>query len=59
MIDQKKLALIHIVKKELQLSDEEYRHILFKAVGVHSAKELDERKFSKLMNHHGMTFERE
>ena len=66
MIDRKKLALIHIVKKELQLSDEEYRHILFKVVGVHSAKDLDEKKFRKLMNHfvrsqlyrvnhHGMT----
>ncbi|MBP9855223.1 MAG: c-type cytochrome [Candidatus Omnitrophica bacterium] len=66
MIDQKKLAIIHIVKKELQLNDEEYRRILFNAVGVHSAKELDENKFRKLMNYflrsrhyrvndHGMT----
>ena len=66
MIDQKKLALIHIVKKELGFKDEEYRHTLFKAAGVHSAKELDDKKFRRLMNHfvrsryyrindHGMT----
>lgn len=51
MIDQKKLALIHIVKKELQLSDEEYRAMLLKFAGVHSAKDLDGRSFRKLMNH--------
>ena len=51
MIDRKKLALIHIVKKELNLSDEEYRQILFSAVGVHSAKDLDEVTFRKLMNY--------
>ena len=51
MIDQNKLALTHIVKKELQLSNEEYRHILFQVAGVHSAKELDEKKFSQLMNY--------
>lgn len=66
MIDQKKLAVIHIVKKELQLSDEEYRRIIFRAAGVHSAKGLDEKGFRKLMNYfirsrhyrvndHGMT----
>jgi hypothetical protein len=49
-IDQKKLAVIHILKKELNLSDEEYRNILHEAAGVSSAKELDEDKFRKLMN---------
>lgn len=51
MIDQKKLAVVHIIKKELNLSDGEYRGILFNAVGVHSAKELDEAKFGKLMRY--------
>lgn len=51
MIDQKKLALIHIVKKELELSDEAYRHMLFSAAGVHSAKDLDENTFRSLMNY--------
>ncbi len=51
MIDNKKLALIHIVKKELGLSDEEYRGILKRAAGVGSARELDDEKFQKLLNY--------
>ncbi len=50
-MDRKKLAIIHIVKKELNLSDDEYRDILHKATGVNSAKDLDEEKFKKLMNY--------
>lgn len=50
-MDKKKLALIHIIKKELKLSDAEYRNILQEAAGVSSAKELDEEKFRKLMNY--------
>lgn len=48
-IDKKKLALIHIVKKELQLSEAQYRKLLQEVVGVKSAKELDEEQFRKLM----------
>ena len=33
-MDRNKLALIHIVKKELALSDEEYRAILRREAGV-------------------------
>ncbi|MCF7873057.1 MAG: regulatory protein GemA [Candidatus Omnitrophica bacterium] len=50
-IDKKKLALIHIVKKELGLDDLEYRKILKKAAGVTSAKDLDQQDFRKLMNY--------
>jgi len=50
-MDRKKLAVVHIVKKELGLSDEEYRNILVQACGVKSAKELDEEKFRRLMNY--------
>lgn len=50
-MDKKKLALIHIIKKELNLSDAEYRNILRQATGVSSAKELDEEKFRKLMKY--------
>jgi hypothetical protein len=50
-MDKKKLALIHIIKKELNLSDPEYRNILQEAAGVRSAKDLDEEKFRKLMNY--------
>jgi phage gp16-like protein len=49
-IDNKKLALIHIVKKELNLSDAQYREILRNATGVETARDLDEKKFRKLMN---------
>ncbi|MGA1868511.1 MAG: phage protein GemA/Gp16 family protein [bacterium] len=65
-MDRKKLALIHIIKRELNLSEREYRDILFHAAGVQSAKELSEAKFRKLVNyfvrskhyrinHHGLT----
>lgn len=48
-LDRKKLALIHIVKKELGISDRDYRCILRRIAGVDSAKDLDEAKFRKLM----------
>lgn len=50
-MDNKKLALIHIVKKELGLSDREYRDILEKTAGVRSAKDLDAKGFQKLMHY--------
>jgi len=50
-MDKKKLALIHIIKKELKLSDKEYRNILWEAAAVRSAKDLDEFKFKKLMRY--------
>ena len=49
MLDHKKLAVIHIVKRELGFSDEEYRDFLEKSCGVRSAKELDEITFRRLM----------
>ncbi|MCM8792699.1 MAG: regulatory protein GemA [Candidatus Omnitrophica bacterium] len=51
MRDKKKLAVIHIVKKELGLSEEEYRNILKKVAGVETAKDLDEESFKKLMHY--------
>jgi hypothetical protein len=50
-IDNKKLAVVHILKKELNLSDDEYRDILQQAAGVRSAKDLDEANFRKLMRY--------
>ena len=49
-LDHNKLAVIHIVKKELGLSDKEYRDQLEKITGVRSAKYLDDNGFRKLMN---------
>ncbi len=50
-IDKKKIALIHIVKKELDLDDRQYRKILRSAAKVASAKDLDQKGFRKLMNY--------
>ena len=50
-LPQNKLALFNIIKKELNLTEMEYRHILLTAAGVFSAKDLDEVKFRKLMNY--------
>ena len=50
-MDKKKLAVIHIVKRELGLADEEYRDILQMVTGVRSAKDLDDRSFRKLMRY--------
>ena len=49
MLDHKKLAVIHIVKRELGFSDDEYRDFLENSCGVRSAKELDEISFRRLM----------
>jgi transposase-like protein len=65
-LDRKKLALVHIVKKELGLRDRDYRSILRRTAGVSSARDLDEAGFRRLMrffvrsdyfraNAHGMT----
>ena len=50
-IDHKKLAVIHIVKRELCLSDDEYRDILKRETGVRSAKDLDQKGFKRLMRY--------
>lgn len=66
LLDHKKLALIHIVKRELNLSDQEYRDRLEQVAGVRSARDLDEEGFRRLMrsfarsshyqvNPHGLT----
>jgi hypothetical protein len=48
-LDRKKLALIHIVKKELGISDPDYRCLLKRIAGVESSKDLDEAGFRKMM----------
>ncbi|HDS15094.1 MAG TPA: DUF1018 domain-containing protein [Proteobacteria bacterium] len=50
MLDHKKLAVIHIVKRELGLAEEEYRAFLEEHCGVTSARELDEAGFRRLMH---------
>ena len=50
-MDKKKLAVIHIVKRELSLSDDDYRDILERVAGVRSAKDLTDDQFHKLMRY--------
>ena len=50
-ISRKKIAFIHIVKKELNLSESEYRDILKEVAGVKSARYLSEKKFRRLINY--------
>lgn len=50
-VSRKKLALIHIVKKEIGLTDEAYRKLLREVTGVESASLLDDEGFRKLMNY--------
>jgi len=50
-MDRKKLALIHIVKKELGLADRDYRCILERVAGARSARDLDEAGFRRLMSY--------
>jgi hypothetical protein len=49
MIDNHKIAAVHIVIKQLGLSDEEYREVLHRVAGVRSSKDLDDVGFRKLM----------
>ncbi|MBU1403935.1 MAG: regulatory protein GemA [Proteobacteria bacterium] len=51
VLDRKKLAVIHIVKKELGASDQEYRDTLEKVAGVRSARDLDDAGFQRLMRY--------
>ena len=49
MPDRKALAKIHIAKKELNLSDEEYRQILYDCFGVDSSKYLTDEQANMLI----------
>lgn len=51
MLDHKKLAVIHIVKKELNLSEQQYRDTLEKITGLRTARDLDDTGFHKLMKY--------
>ena len=50
-MDNKKLAVIHIVKRELSLRDDEYRNILERVVGVRSSRDLTDSQFHKLIRY--------
>lgn len=50
MPDRKTLAKIHIAKKELNLSDTEYRQILKKCFGVETSKHLTQQQAEMLIS---------
>lgn len=50
-MDRRRLAVIHIIKKELGLSDGAYRDTLQTVAGVSSARDLDDAGFRRLMRH--------
>lgn len=49
MMSTKQTGLIHVAKRELKLTDEDYRAILARVAGVASARELDELGFDDVM----------
>ena len=48
---RRQLAVVHIAKKELGLSEEEYRSILLNVAGARSSTELDSIAFQLVMEH--------
>jgi phage gp16-like protein len=50
-IRRRDLALIHIAKKQLRLTDEQYRKILFEVTGFKSAAYLDMKERRALISH--------
>jgi len=50
MPDKKTLAKIHIAKRELGLSDIEYRRILYLCFGVSTSKDLREEEANDLLS---------
>jgi len=49
VLSRKKLGLLHVAKKRLCLSDEDYRAILKQVAGVESGRDLDPAGFDLVM----------
>ncbi|HCZ16918.1 MAG TPA: hypothetical protein DHV85_20580 [Candidatus Accumulibacter sp.] len=49
MIDSKKISLIHLAKKNLAMTDDDYRALLLRAAGVESSTCLDAVGFAAVM----------
>jgi hypothetical protein len=49
IMTREKLAVLHVAKKQLCLSDEDYRNLLSSIGGVASAKELNQHGFEAVM----------
>jgi hypothetical protein len=46
-----KVALLHVAKRDLKLTDGDYRAILSRVAGVDSATDLDAERFELVMRH--------
>lgn len=53
MIDSKKIAMIHLAKKRLNIADDDYRALLLRAASVESSKDLDAVGFAAVMDELG------
>lgn len=51
IMTHEKLAVLHVAKKKLDLSDDEYRAVLNNFAGVTSSKDLSEHGFEAVMFH--------
>lgn len=49
MIDNKKIALVHLAQKTLAMHEDDYRALLRRAAGVESAKDLGTQSFAAVM----------
>jgi hypothetical protein len=48
-ISRQKIALVHVAKAQLALTDLDYRELLLRTANVNSSTELDEAAFERLM----------
>lgn len=49
MIDSKKIGLVHVARKALDMDDADYRALLLRAACVESAKALNDKGFAAVM----------
>jgi hypothetical protein len=50
MSSAQKVKLIHVARRELELTEEAYRQILSHHAGVRSAKDLDDNGFKRVID---------
>lgn len=50
-LTHKQIALVHVAKKQLQLTDGQYRAVLRQEAGVESSRELDVEGFERVMQY--------
>lgn len=51
MLDAKKVSLLHVARRRLQLTDDDYRAVLRRLGGVESSRDLSDAGFAAVMDH--------